>query len=173
MFKVVYIHYLPLHRLPQHLFAIIIGINKYESSKILDLVGAVPDADAVRDYLLELGVPSPQITNLRDSEATRAAIIEEIKALSLNDEIKEGDPILIYYAGHGGSADIPQGWVGCTDKIELLVPYDYSSQFSLKDGNPKHGIPDRTLGALLSYLESKKGDNIVRQTFILCGFTII
>ena len=133
-------------------------------------MGAVPDADAMRDYLQDhLGVPRTQIRNLRDSEATRAAIINGIKAFSLNDEIKEGDPILIYYAGHGGSADTPKGWeVGSTGKIELLVPYDHSSP--LEDTNPKHGIPDRTMGALLSDLASKKGDNIVSQTFILRWF---
>ena len=132
-------------------------------------MGAVPDADAVRDYLQKhLHVPSSQIRNLRNTEATRAAIIDGIEAFSLNDEIKEGDPILIYYAGHGGSADTPKGWkVGSTGKIELLVPYDHSS---LDDCNPKHGIPDRTLGVLLSHLASIKGDNIVRQTFILRGF---
>ena len=162
-----------LHRLPPHLFALIIGINEYESPNIPNLVGAVSDADAMRDYLQEhLGVPSSQIRNLRDSEATRAAIIDGIETFSLNDEIKEGDPILMYYAGYGGSADTPNGWeVGSTGKIELLVPYDHSSPLeTLEDGNHKHGIPDRTLGALLSHLASKKGDNIVRQTFILRGF---
>ena len=153
--------------LPSHLFALIIGINEYESLHIPNLVGAVPDADSVRYYLREhLGVPSSQIRDLRNSEATRTAIIDGIEAFSLNDEIKEGDPILIYYAGHGGSADTPKGWeVGGTGKIELLVPYDHSS--SLKDGDPKYGIPDRTMGALLSRLANKKGDNIVRQIFIL------
>ena len=116
----------------------------------------------MRDYLQEyLGVPSNQIRNLRDREATRAAIIAEIEAFSLNHEIKEGNPILIYYAGHGGSADTPKGWeVGSTGKIELLVPYDHSSL--LEDANPKHGIPDRTLKALLSQLAMEKGNNIVR-----------
>lgn len=147
----------------------IIGINEYESPEIPNLVGAAPDADAVRYYLQKnLGVPRSQIRNLRNSEATRAAIIDGIEVFSLDDEIKEGDPILIYYAGHGGSADTPKGWKErSTGKIELLVPYDYSS---LEGGNPKYGIPDRTLGALLSHLASIKGDNIVRQTFILRGF---
>ena len=160
-----------LYRLPPHLFALIIGINTYESSKIPNLEGAVPDADDVRDYLLNhLGVPSSQIRDLRDSGATRAAIMEEIKAFASNNKIKEGDPILIYYAGHGSSADTPKGWeVGSTGKIELLIPYDHSSP--LDDGNPKHGIPDRTFGALLSHLASKKGDNIVRQFFIV-GYSI-
>ena len=132
-------------------------------------MGAVADADAMQDYLQKyLGVPDSQIRNLRDREATRAAIIEEIKAFSLDENIKEGDPILIYYAGHGSWAKIPDGWVGSTGKIQLLIPHDHSSPLNFS--NPKHGIPDRTLGALLSHLASKKGDNIVRQTFILRKF---
>jgi Caspase domain len=152
------------------MFALIIGINKYKNSPhIPNLDGAVPDADDVLDYLQNhLGVPSSQITILLDSKATRAAIIDEIKAFSLDDRIKEGDPILIYYAGHGHSAVTPktkdwESW--STDKIELLVPYDYSS---VKD-DIKHGILDRTLEALLSDLAKLKGNNIVRQTFILRG----
>ena len=131
-------------------------------------MGAIPDADAVRDYLQKhLGVPSSQITNIRGSGATRNAIIKEIEALSLNNKIEKGDPILIYYAGHGGWADTPKGWeVGSTGKIELLIPYDYSGSSSLEVGNTKHGIPDRTMGALLSRLATEKGDNIVRRTFL-------
>jgi hypothetical protein len=123
-------------------------------------LGAVADADAVRDYLQkQLGVPSFQIRNLPDSEATRAAIIAGIEAFSLNRNIKGGDPILIYYAGYGSSAGIPEGWKGGgAGKIELLIPCDHSS--SLEDPNPKHGIPDRTLGVLLSQLADEKGDNI-------------
>ena len=172
MFKVGYVHTmsLALHRPPSHIFALIIGINKYESPDIPNLVGAVPDADAVQYYLQKhLGVPSSQIRNLRNSEATRAAIIDGIEAFSLNDKIEEGDPILIYYAGHGGSADTPKGWeVGSTGKIELLIPYD-CSPLALEDDNPKHGIPDCTLEDLLSQLAIEKGNNIVRQTFILRG----
>ena len=156
-----------LYRAPLRLFALIIGINKYESPDIRDLLGAVPDADAMQKYLQEhLRVPGSQIRNFRDSEATRAAIINEVNALSLNSEIKEGDPILIYYAGHGGSAATPKGWeFGSTGKIELLVPYDYFSRLEHGHGSHTHGIPDRTLGALLSNLANKKGDNVVSKTF--------
>ena len=161
-----------LHRPPLRLFALIIGINEYESPNITNLLGAVPDAHAVLDYLqkhLRIPSSSSQIRILLDNEATRAAIIDGIKAFSLSDDIKKGDPILIYYAGHGGSADTPNGLeVGGTGKIELLIPYDHSPP--LVDGDLKYGIPDRTLGALLSHLANEKGNNIVRQIFIIRGF---
>jgi hypothetical protein len=157
---------LSLHRL----FALIIGINAYESSIVPNLKGAVPDAEAMLDYLQKhLRVPSTHIRILRDSEATREAIIDGIEAFSRNDEIKKGNPILIFYAGHGGSTKTPTDWeAGSTDKIELLIPCDYSSP--LENGDHTHGIPDRTLGALLSKLASKKGDNIVRFILHWHGF---
>ena len=158
-----------LHRLPLRLFALIIGINDYESSSIQNLQGAVPDADAMRDYLEnDLGVPSSQIENLRNGAATKSAIIDKIKAFSSDDsKIEKGDPILIYYAGHGHSAKTPEDWPNWnTDKIELLVPYDYPSLVC----DPNFGITDRFFGILLSELKEKKGDNIVRQTFILPEF---
>jgi hypothetical protein len=121
-------------------------------------VGAVPDADTVRVYLQKhLGVPSSQIRNLHNREATLAAIMEEIKSFSLNDEIKVGDPILNYYAGPDTLK------VRSTGKIELLVPYDPFSP--LENANLKHGS-----GGFLSHLAIEKGDNTVHQTFILRGF---
>ena len=135
-------------------------------------MGAVLDADVVQEYLREhLGVPRSRIMNLRDSQATRTAIIEAIHAFSINPEIKGGDPILIYYAGYGGSTKTPQGWeVERSDRIELLIPYDYSSRLedNRDSDNHKHGIPDRTLGPLLEHLARNKGDNIVHQSFVFC-----
>lgn len=161
-----------LHRPAPPLFALIIGINKYHSPDIRDLLGAVSDADAVCDYLQDhLGVPRSQIMNFRDSQATRTAIIHGIDALSIDDRITVGDPILVYYAGYGGWADTPTGWeAGGTGEIQLLVPYDYSTE--PETGEQKHAVPDRTLWALLSRLASKKGDNIVRRTLFSISLSI-
>jgi hypothetical protein len=53
------------------------------------------DADAVRDYLQKhLGALSFQIRILFDSEATRCDHRRN-RVLSLNDETKVGDPIII------------------------------------------------------------------------------
>jgi hypothetical protein len=113
---------------PSQLFALIIGINSYKADKrpFFNLKGAVPDADLVQSYLQKhLGVPNSQIRNLRDSEATRAAILHEINALTTDDRIQRGDPILIFYAGHGSTAPTPKGWDIGEPRIQLLLPHDY------------------------------------------------
>ncbi|KAF9240013.1 hypothetical protein BU15DRAFT_61646 [Melanogaster broomeanus] len=141
------------------LFALIIGINKYQSFSIPFLRGAVPDANAVQSYLQKhLAVPSSQIRNLRDSEATRAAIIREVNALTADDRIQHGDPILIFYAGHGSTAPAPAGWEAAAPGIQLIVPHDHLSDNG--KGGKVYGIPDRTLGVLLGRLASAKGDNV-------------
>ncbi|KAH7921890.1 hypothetical protein BV22DRAFT_1131900 [Leucogyrophana mollusca] len=140
-------------------FALIIGINEYKSPGVKNLLGAVPDADNVKEYLeKELRVPSTQIRNLRDSEATRARILHEINAFINDKRIEKGDAIFIFYAGHGADAPSPPRWQARGPKIQLLVPYDHECI----DGNGRKvfGVPDRTLGALLTRLAIEKGDNI-------------
>jgi Caspase domain len=149
------------------LFALIIGINEYKTVKppFLNLKGAVPDADLVQSYLQKhLGVPNSQIRNLRDSEATRAGILYEINALTTDDRIQRGDPILIFYAGHGSTAPTPKGWESEGPTIQLLLPHDFLCE-TVK-GQKVYGIPDRSLCVLLGRLASVKGDNIVWLTVL-------
>ncbi|KZV65117.1 hypothetical protein PENSPDRAFT_614510 [Peniophora sp. CONT] len=149
-------------RSPLH--ALVIGIDKYHSELIPDLRGAVADANAVVDYLqTDLHVPLNQITNLRNEEATRDAIIQGFRAFQTRQSIKKGDPILIFFAGHGTTTDAPPGWVTETKSISLLVPYDCLDQKGADVMT--HAIPDRTVGALLHELAEPqvgegKGNNI-------------
>jgi len=137
------------------LHALTIGIDKY---RYRPLKGCVADADAVDDYLQsKLCVPASQIMKLRDNAATREAIIRSIKALSTNNDIQFGDPILIYYAGHGADAPTPPKWRSSETRTQMLIPFD--CEMDSKGGI--HGIPDRTLGGLLKQLADKKGNNIV------------
>jgi hypothetical protein len=139
--------------------ALLIGINKYASSEIYDLDGAVPDALAFKKYLEDdLGVPASRIRLLLDAEATRSAIIQEFDNLIADQRINRGDPILIFYAGHGGEVTAPKGWQAGDPKIQMLIPHDYRSDV---DGRGIYGIPDRTIGTLLSRVAEKCGDNIV------------
>jgi hypothetical protein len=108
-----------------------------------------------------LKVEKSRITNLRDAQATRDQIISELKALTTNPYIRTGDPILIYYAGHGGETTPPAGWEagGADSKTQMLIPQNY-------DGQTVQGIPDRTMSVLLERLAREKGDNIVRMCFV-------
>jgi hypothetical protein len=119
----------------------------------------VADANAVRQYLeKQLNVPSPQIRNLNDEEATRASIIGAFSDLRDDPRIQKGDPIFIYYAGHGSESDAPKGWETGGSKIQTLIPHDFHTKLNNYD---VPSIPDRTVAALLDRLAEKKGDNIV------------
>ncbi|KAF8961633.1 hypothetical protein BDZ97DRAFT_1828302 [Flammula alnicola] len=112
----------------------------------------------MEEYLQsELDVPKSQITSLRNSQATRRMIIQEIQNFGQNPTIKFGDPILIYYAGHGGETSAPPGWDCEGSKTQMVIPYDCEAKV---DGEIIHGIPDRTFGWLLKQLADKKGNNI-------------
>jgi hypothetical protein len=131
-------------------FALLIGINEYRDP-VHNLFGAVRDVNDVRHYLQDqLHVPSNQISIILDSEATKKAILNRIRALENDDRIEKEDPILIYYSGHGAEAQAPEDWEPQGSKIQLLVPHD------------EEPIPDRTLGYYLGRLAEKKGNNIVR-----------
>ncbi|KAF8970606.1 hypothetical protein BDZ97DRAFT_1790093 [Flammula alnicola] len=143
------------------LFALIIGINSYKSKEFSDLYGAVPDARLFEDYLkTDLKVPSNQICVLLDQAASRKAIIEAFIALKNDERIKKGDPILIFFAGHGGELQPSDDWAsrGLGITMQMLVPQDYCSKSLESKSVP--GIPDRTIAALLQGIAEKKGDNI-------------
>ncbi len=121
--------------------------------------GAVADAESIEGYLVnDLGIPSSDIIKLVNQQATRARIIEEFERLSINSDIRSGDPILIFYAGHGGETKAPARWTAEGDKIQCILPVDYNCELG---GEKVKGIPDRTIGMLLDQLAKAKGDNIV------------
>ena len=141
------------------LFALIIGINNYQNQ--IHLRGAVADAKAFKNYLTTcLGVDESRIISLIDKEATRAKIIEKFKFLSEAEAIQRGhDPIVIFFAGHGGDAPSPPGWEagGPGSRTQFLIAHDSSAGKKARIC----GIPDRTVAALLNRIAERKGDNIV------------
>jgi hypothetical protein len=137
------------------LFALLIGINLYDH--VRPLHGAVPDIISVKNYLEGyLNVPRDQIQILLDKSASRRAIINAFKRLEEDERIKAGDPILVYFAGHG--CEIPTSESGLGERMQAIVPQDYCGS----PGKEVPAIPDRTIGALIAKIADKKGDNIVR-----------
>ncbi|KAK0234493.1 caspase domain-containing protein [Armillaria nabsnona] len=144
------------------LFALVISIDEYADLDLHNLTGAVADADAVKDFLQKtLRVPEHQIKNLRNKDVTRVTIKEEIKNFGDNPVIKKGDPILIFYAGHGAIVNMPQGWpTGSADeKIQMLVPHDFNPNGS-DNSKRGQGVLDVRLSHLLQDITDKKSDNI-------------
>ncbi|KAF7793915.1 hypothetical protein EIP86_005037 [Pleurotus ostreatoroseus] len=141
-------------------FALIIGIDKYKFSNIWNLESCVDDAQSIKRWLShDLHVPREQIRLLTDSQATKQAIEDSFMShLVNNPAIEEGDAILIYFAGHGGTIPSPRGWYtdGMKD-VQVLCPYDHDT----KSSNGRiAGISDRSFHAMLKDLSAAKGNNI-------------
>lgn len=145
------------------LFALIFAINNYlcPEEGFSSLRGAEPDALSFKEYLeVCLNVPPERITVIRGQHATRSNMISAFQKLERDSRIQPGDPIVIFYAGHGSEAPARETWEagGPDRKIQMLIPYDCSK-------NPAHrvpAIPDYTIGALIDRIARVKGDNIVR-----------
>jgi hypothetical protein len=139
------------------LFALVIGINKYKELRP-KLSGAVADANAIIEYLSSKTSAS-RIVSLKDKQATRKSIIEAFKTLNSSKEIEKNDPIVIYFAGHGGEAQIQ----GQEEMTQMIMPYDASTRTQNKDELPViPGIPDFEIRKMLNDIAAEKGNNIVR-----------
>ncbi|KAI0028018.1 peptidase C14, caspase domain-containing protein, partial [Vararia minispora EC-137] len=140
--------------------ALLIGINDYPALNKLD--DAVADVHLVENFLVAtMGVPNDviHIRTLLNEGATRDKIISGLKKLKTDETIKKGDPILIFYAGHGSTLPKPPEWVATSSEIQCLVAYDggYDDE---EEKWVKGVIPDVTLAYLLDELAEEKGDNI-------------
>ena len=97
-------------------YALIIGIDKYENVKPLNY--AVKDAESIQDILVStFNFPAGNITLLKNEEATKQNIIEAFSDITTKAE--ESDRVLIYFAGHGDTDDLPEG-----GEMGYLLPVD-------------------------------------------------
>jgi hypothetical protein len=141
-------------------FALIIGIDQYKSSKIWNLSSCVDDALKIRRWLMtDLHVPRDRICMLLDSKATKSAIEDAFMShLVNNPSILPGDSVIIYFAGHGSSSIAPDGWYnGSPLHVEMLCPSDHGTRVR---GGRVAGLTDWSVHAMISELSEAKGDNI-------------
>ncbi|SJL10594.1 uncharacterized protein ARMOST_13982 [Armillaria ostoyae] len=168
---------------PSRIWAVLVGIDGYSS---YPLRGCVADALAVKQYLVEdLLVPKDRIQSLlgsmnhRDTSPTdvtsipsRENILSVLLSLITNPDIERGDPIIIFFAGHGSryamsdydddeDSDFDED--GHSHKfVEALCPIDRNTRDSRGALIPD--ISDRELNIILSQISRTKGHQI---TFIL------
>ncbi|TBU33643.1 hypothetical protein BD311DRAFT_711552 [Dichomitus squalens] len=142
-------------------FALLVGIDKYQSGNIWNLNAAVDDAQSVERWLTnDLQVPRDHICTLIDAQATKRQIEERfMNHLVNNPAIEPGDALIVYFAGHGSSIRAPPGWFdqGRSD-VPVLCTYDYDTK--LPKGHTNAGISNRSLHAMFQDLAQVKGDNI-------------
>ena len=97
-------------------YALVIGINTYEKASNLDY--AVEDATSIATLLIDkFNFPSKNVRILIDKEATLLNIKNNLVEISTS--AKESDRVLIYFAGHGVTMDLPDG-----GEMGYLLPVD-------------------------------------------------
>lgn len=143
---------------PHRVHALIIGIDTYSFDRtgFSPLRSAVSDAKKFCEWVVkDLKVPRSSIHMLLDDEATRENIIQALKDLANDELIEHDDPIIFYFAGHGSEAPAPEDWHWGHTNIQMIIPWDCRP--SVDPNSAVHGIPDRTLGHLLT--EMANGNN--------------
>ncbi|KAJ7493698.1 hypothetical protein FB451DRAFT_448110 [Mycena latifolia] len=134
----------------QRFFALVVGINQYQSDEVRDLQGCVKDAESVRDMLLQ-SHKDAEVWVLRDASATQVEIIRAFNENLINNpNIIMNDPIVVYFACKGRRLSAPPE--AQERDLDVLVPHDYCDEVP--------GIADITIHALLCELAQKKGTNV-------------
>ncbi len=92
-------------RLYANSWALVVGINRYRSSKIPQLEYAEADAQAMAKSLGRLGFPKGNVRLLLGPKATRDEVIRVLEE-DLNPKMGENDRLFLYFSGHGASTKI-------------------------------------------------------------------
>ena len=104
-------------RLYANSWALVVGINRYRSSKIPQLEYAEADARAMAKALGRLGFPKGNVRLLLGSKATRDEVIRILEE-DLNPKMGENDRLFLYFSGHGATTKIHGEQTG------YLLPHD-------------------------------------------------
>jgi len=97
-------------------WALIIGINDYQN--VPPLSYAEKDAVDIRNLLLDqYGFKTTNIITILNEDATKANILKGFN--DILTKAKEKDRVLVYYAGHGDTYDLPDG-----GEMGFLIPVD-------------------------------------------------
>ena len=97
-------------------WALIIGIDKYENVQPLNY--AVKDAESIQDILVNtFNFSESNIKLLKNKEATKQNILKSFSDITKKADDK--DRVLIYFAGHGATDDLPEG-----GEIGYLLPVE-------------------------------------------------
>ena len=114
--------------------ALLVGVGQFRDPALQteQLLGTAADVDGVQKTLTERWNFAPaDVKVLRDADATRERILAEIAAL--NARSAAGDTIVIYFSGHGTSANDNNNAYDLPYATGAWVPYDldYTSKATI------------------------------------------
>jgi len=142
------------------MFAVLVGIGKYEGSPPLN--SAVDDARKIATFLTtKLGIPRENITSLYDSDATKQGIIEALSSLPHRSNFKRNDAILFFFSGYAGQAKLKSEGSDKEVTVGIICPADIHKQ---------SGIADAALIQLFDQISKSCGNNIT--VFLDCASDI-
>ena len=97
-------------------YALIIGIDKYQNVRSLDY--AVKAAEDIQSMLVDkFHFQQDNIVLLKNEEATKTTILQEFS--NITNKAESNDRVLIFFAGHGETEDLPDG-----GEMGYLLPVD-------------------------------------------------
>jgi hypothetical protein len=115
--------------------ALLVAVGQFRDPqlKTMQLLGPALDIDSVQQTIVaQWGFAPGDVVALRDKEATHERILREISALQ--ERTSPGDTVLIYFTGHGTSANANENSYDLPYATGAWVPYDldYSSYPAVK-----------------------------------------
>ena len=118
-------------------WALIIGIDKYQNVQKLNY--AVDDAESMKNILIDsFNFQNEKISFLTNEEATKQNILKSFS--NITKQAEENDRVLVFFAGHGETMDLPEGGEkgylipveGDSDDLYLTaIPMDELKQIAL------------------------------------------
>jgi Caspase domain/Domain of unknown function (DUF4384) len=104
--------------------ALLVAVGQFRNPDVPQLYGTAADIDSMQQSLTQRwGFDPSDVIALRDKDATRDRILTEISALEQRSAA--GDIVLIYFSGHGTSANDQNNAFDLPYATGAWVPYDF------------------------------------------------
>lgn len=135
--------------------ALVIGIGDYPSESGWAKINGDKDIPMVEEMLLANGFDKKNIVELKNKQATCAAICREFENLIAKSQ--NGDFVYVHFSGHGQqitdlNGDEPDG------KDEAWIPYDAKFEFQEGVYEGEHHLVDDQINAYLHRLKASVGN---------------
>ena len=124
-------------------YALLVGINRYQSSKIGKLRGCKNDITFFKKYLENRFQDQIAIETLMDNEARRMTIIDTFR--SHLGKAQKGDLAIFYFSGHGSREKSPMG-------IRAIQEDEYHETlvcFDSRNPNQPYDLADKEIKLLI------------------------